>query len=64
MDEQRRIQASESNGGASSWVNIILGIWILVSPFVLALSLSKVRWNNVATGIVVGILANYPFDRA
>jgi hypothetical protein len=38
-------------------VNIILGIWVLISPFVLSLILPRMIWNNVVIGIVVGILA-------
>jgi SPW repeat len=38
-------------------VNILLGIWVLVSPFVLAFHSSKAVWSNVITGVIVGILA-------
>jgi hypothetical protein len=41
-----------------SWINILLGIWVIISPFVLGFSqLPRVMWNNIATGIAVGILA-------
>jgi hypothetical protein len=38
-------------------VNILLGIWVLISPLVLAIHSSKGVWSNVITGAVVGILA-------
>jgi hypothetical protein len=38
-------------------VNIVLGIWVIVSPFVLAFHSSKAVWSNVVTGVIVGILA-------
>ena len=41
----------------SSWVNILLGIWVLISPFILTFALPRAIWNNLVTGIVVGILA-------
>jgi hypothetical protein len=55
MNEQR--QTDVENEVRTSWVNIILGIWVLISPFVLALTLPRAIWNNVILGIVVGILA-------
>lgn len=41
----------------SSWVNILLSIWVIVSPFVLAFYSPKTVWSNVISGVVVGILA-------
>ena len=41
----------------SSWINILLGIWVIVSPFVLAIHSSKAMWSNVLTGAGVGVLA-------
>jgi hypothetical protein len=52
----RSIDARRWNKGGSSWVNIVLGIWVVVSPFVLAIHSIKATWNNVATGAVIGIL--------
>ena len=46
-----------SSRHGSGWVNIVLGIWVIVSPFVLAFHSPKAVWSNVITGIVVGILA-------
>src|ERR1044072_7002158 len=53
MNEGRQINGQLG----SSWVNILLGIWVLISPFVLTFALPRAIWNNVITGIVVGILA-------
>lgn len=53
MNERIRITGERG----SSWVNILLGIWILISPFILTFALPRAIWNNVVTGIVVGILA-------
>jgi SPW repeat len=56
MNEQR-VSVPEQTRGGNSWVNILLGIWAIASPFVLAFHSSKAVWSNVITGAVVGILA-------
>lgn len=38
------------------WVNVILGLWIAVSPFVITAA-NTLKWSNVIFGIVVAILA-------
>jgi hypothetical protein len=41
-----------------SWVNFVLGIWLLISPFVLGLAnIEWLVWNNIIVGIVVLALA-------
>ena len=55
MNEQS-FNVAERRKAGSSWVNILLGRWVTISPFVLGLS-PKGIWNNVVTGAVVGILA-------
>lgn len=41
-----------------SGLNLLAGIWLLVSAFVLSFSnLPDARWNNVAVGIAVAIIA-------
>lgn len=43
-----------------SWANVLLGAWLLVSPFVLSFpSGSAAMWNDVVLGVVVGGLALY-----
>ena len=56
MPEQQDSTPERSRDG-SSWINILLSIWVIVSPFVLASHSSKTIWNNVVAGAVVGILA-------
>ena len=56
MPEQQHSTPDRSRDG-SSWINIVLSIWVIVSPFVLASHSSKAIWNNVVVGVVVGILA-------
>lgn len=41
-----------------SWVNVVLGVWVLISPWVLGFASSRVpTTNNVIVGIVVIVLA-------
>ena len=57
MNEERVAVPERSSRRGSGWVNIVLSIWVIVSPFVLGFHSSKAIWNNVIAGAVVGILA-------
>lgn len=40
------------------WINVVLGIWLIVSPWVLTFStLRNAAANQVIVGIIVGLLA-------
>jgi len=56
MNEQG-IRVPEQSRGSSSLVKVKLGVWIIISPFVLGMSAPKAIRNNVVTGILVGVLA-------
>ena len=48
---------SDSAPAGWSWANLILGIWLIISPFVLGFShVVGAMWHNVIVGIIVGIL--------
>ena len=39
-------------------LNVVLGIWVLISPFALGFaSMQAAMWNDIATGIAVLVLA-------
>jgi hypothetical protein len=41
-----------------SWVNFVLGLWLIIAPFVLHYrEVSLATWNSVIVGIVIAILA-------
>ena len=41
-----------------SWTNVLLGIWLVVAPFVLRYSVHPVPlWNDVIVGVIVASLA-------
>jgi len=56
MDEQL-VSEHRQERDTSNWVNVVLGIWVIFSPFVLAMHSSQALWNNVITGVVVCALA-------
>jgi len=40
------------------WLNVALGVWLLISPWVLGFAATApLMWNFVIIGIVVGVLA-------
>lgn len=40
-----------------SWVNLVLGAWLILAPFVLGGNNTSAIWAQVVSGIVIGILA-------
>lgn len=42
----------------AKWLNVLLGLWVAVSPFVLTAA-NSLKWSNVIFGIVVAVLAYY-----
>jgi VIT1/CCC1 family predicted Fe2+/Mn2+ transporter len=42
---------------AESWINAILGLWLIVAPFVLGFSaVTAAMWNSIIIGVVVAVL--------
>jgi hypothetical protein len=37
----------------SRWANVILGIWLILSPFILGFITSQAIWNNIIVGFLV-----------
>jgi hypothetical protein len=38
------------------WVNLVLGIWLIIAPFLLGFSgEASATWNHVVLGIVIGV---------
>ena len=37
------------------WINLLIGIWLIISPFVLGFSMhTAAMWNFIIVGIIVG----------
>lgn len=42
------------------WINVILGVWLVVSPFALGYSDTvTAMWNNIIVGVVALVLAGW-----
>jgi hypothetical protein len=41
------------------WINVALGAWLAISPWVLGVASSAARWNFVIVGVLVLALALY-----
>lgn len=39
-----------------SWVNVILGFWLIVAPFILGYPIATPRWNDIILGIIIIVL--------
>lgn len=35
------------------WANVILGIWLILSPFILGFVTDQATWNNIIVGFLV-----------
>ncbi len=60
MNEREMIEGTgtSENSYGISWINILLGIWMIISPFALGFAnVPRSLWNNVILGIVIGIVA-------
>ncbi|MBV8215431.1 MAG: SPW repeat protein [Verrucomicrobia bacterium] len=40
------------------WVNLIFGVWLVMSPWVLGFSVSQHLWNAVIVGIVIVMISS------
>lgn len=40
-----------------STINLILGIWFIISPYILGYTATAAKWNQVVVGIIIGLLA-------
>ena len=55
MEQTRQ---SHRTGRSANVVNVALGIWTIISPFVLGFArLNAWKWNNIAAGIAVTLVA-------
>jgi hypothetical protein len=45
---------------ALDWINVVLGVWLIIAPFLLGYSaLTAALWNDIIVGIVVVVLAGW-----
>jgi hypothetical protein len=41
------------------WINVILGAWLIICPWILGISASAVRANFIVVGLLIMVLAFY-----
>lgn len=41
----------------ASWINVALGVWLILAPFVLAYATVAARWNSLIVGILLVALS-------
>ncbi len=42
---------------ALSWVNAVLGVWLIIAPFVIGYTgVAAAMWNDIIVGVVVAVL--------
>jgi hypothetical protein len=59
VKEKYMHEATDRHGTAeANWVNVVLGAWVIISPFVLGFrNLPNAMWNNAIIGALVLLLA-------
>ena len=52
--------SSPRSSTASSWINLLLGLWTIASPWIYGYAANRAAmWNCIAVGIVVAALASW-----
>ena len=46
------------------WINVILGAWLIVCPWIVGISSSTAKKNFVVIGVLIGVLALYEIRTA
>jgi len=47
---------AESTGPWASWLNALIGIWLIISPWVYGFAGSGWMWNSIVVGIIMLVL--------
>jgi hypothetical protein len=50
------LRFSESTGRWASWLNALIGIWMIISPWVYGYAGQSWMWNSIVVGIIVLVL--------
>jgi hypothetical protein len=50
------LRFSESAGRWASWVNALIGIWLIISPWVYGYADESWMWNSIIVGIIMLVL--------
>jgi len=39
------------------WINVTLGVWLILSPFILEFTTDQAIWNNIIVGFLVMVFS-------
>ena len=39
------------------WLNVLLGLWLIISPYILDYAMSGIAWNDLIVGLVLAATA-------
>lgn len=54
------IRAATQRAAWLDWINVVLGVWLIISPFALGfLDSTGALWNNVVLGVIVIVFAGW-----
>jgi SPW repeat len=54
------LSSQEGTDKTLDWINAILGVWLIIAPFVLGYTaLVAALWNDIIVGIVVVVIAGW-----
>jgi hypothetical protein len=53
-----------TTSGWLSWINVIFGLWLIISPFFLGYVNTASLWNDIILGIIVAALAAWSSSAA
>ncbi len=51
------IRLAAPNVAWPSWINLLIGIWIIIATWAISGTTTAARWNEVIVGVVVAVLA-------
>ncbi len=40
-----------------SWITVVLGVWLIIAPFILTFPSAVAMWNSIIVGVIVLILS-------
>jgi uncharacterized membrane protein HdeD (DUF308 family) len=54
------VSKEEATDKTLDWINVVLGVWLILAPFLLSYTPVKAAlWNDILVGLVVVILAGW-----
>lgn len=65
-DEGAAERGSATKGRWPGWVVVLLGLWVIITPFFLGGSdngFNWLLWSNIVSGLLVAILAGFVASR-